>query len=136
MALYKAWCKLTKKFEFTSVNTSGLTSDQIQSAVKNNILKRLKFEQKLFHIKDDDILTAYEHKTLDCYRLEFYNKGASDTVFNCYVVAKSESQARFYLNKNSVLYRVITWCYGKDSIKNIKALYPEESFEEGSVIFI
>lgn len=126
--LFKAWCRLTKRYEFTHASNA--------EEARENIIKKLKFKNKLYYIKDEDLCKPYEHKEpkpLEPFRIDYHNVGDASVVFKVYVIAKSDVQAMYYLRSKSLLPIYIDWCYGKDA-DGFKLNHPEEVLEEGKVI--
>ncbi len=126
--LFKAWCRLTKRYEFTHASS--------EEEARKNIFNKVKFKDKFYYIKDEDLGKVFEHKEskpLEPFRIDYHNVGDSSIVFKVYVIAKSDKQAMYYLKSKSLLPIYIDWCYGKD-VNGFKTNHPEESLEEGKVI--
>ena len=68
--LFKAWCRLTKRYEFTHASN--------EDEARENLIKKLKFKNKLYYIKDEDFGKVFEHKEpkpLGAYKLGYCLKG-------------------------------------------------------------
>lgn len=133
----KAWCSVTKMFEFTSVDSDSVPEGKtIEEVALTNLVNKVKFKKGLYFVTEKDFRKVLKHLSLSAYKFLFCNKGSPEIAFQVYVIAKSLNQARFYLLNRTVCPRKILAYDGEEDIKSLKSLYPEEDFKEGSIIHV
>ena len=135
---YKAWCRITKIFEFTSVDSDTLPEGKtIEEVALTNLVNKVKFKKGFYFATEKDFCKPLKVLPLKAYKFLFCNKGCPDIAFQVYVIAKSYKQAaNHYLLGKAVTPRKILAYDGEEDIKSLQDLYPKEDFSEGSIIYV